>query len=154
MTGIIITYEIDPSPAGVVVTRIADVRPISFCENGSYVFPAGLGPVHFLYQLGLVPKGDRALVYLQPPGVCTPDFGYGPITGRVEVRKEQEDLPGNYEKFPLMERHRKIFIREIIPDGVPFIDKETYDAVVLGSCKGFEKVFKELGFEARLRKAL
>jgi len=150
MTGLLVTYEIDKSSAGVVVTRVADVRPISFCGNGSYAFPTSLVNSYFLRQLGLVPKADRALIYLQPPGVYTPNFGYGPITGSVKIREEPKELPGDYVKFKTMERQKTVLTREVIQDDVKFVDKKTYDAVASGSDRALEKVFEELKFGTRL----
>lgn len=151
MTGIIITYQINPSSAGVDVTRVVDVRPIRPLEDGGYFFAVPVSGSEFLYRVGLIPKGDRALIYFQPPGVHVPGFGYGPITGGIIVHETEEELRGDYKKFPELPRTRKVRTSEIIPDAVPFVDMTTYDAVVSGSREAFETVFRKLGFETHLR---
>ena len=96
---LMISYEINPSSCRVAVDRILDIRPAAFDENGSYKLPDEMKRRHFVRQIGIVPRGGKAYVYIQPRGIYSPDFGYGPITGRISIRKGQVELPGDYDEI-------------------------------------------------------
>ena len=141
-----IAYEINPSSAGVVVTCVRDVRPISYDGNGSYVLPENLrieypsyrqcadgelklvvsdkDPMnYYVRQLGLVPHGNIARIFLQPSS------GYDPIKGKVILRSKWEELRGDYEKFPDLPRRREVFYRELVQDNEHVIERSLFDVI-------------------------
>ena len=99
------TYELNTASARASVDKILDIRSASYTSRGSYVLPEEFKGRHFVRQIGLSPRSDRALIFLQPAGVYVPDFRYGPITGRIEVSKKLVELKGDYERFPKLSRY-------------------------------------------------
>ena len=128
-----ISYEINPSSGHVVVDRVLDIRPVDFDERGSYKLPDGLKGHNFIWQIGIVPRHDRAYVYIQPRGIYLPDFRYGPMAGRISICKGLAELPGDYDKFPDLPRRKETFTREISQDGMPYVEQAVFD--VLNSYK-------------------
>ncbi len=154
MIGLMISYEIDPSSGCVNVEQVLDIRPISYDENGSYALPERLKAVYprrslsngqssesdirplkidprnyFVRQLGVVPKGDKALIYIQSPGIYIPDFGYGPVTNKTTIKKRQEKVSGDHERFPNLPKFREVYERELTEDGMRHVSKETFDTL-------------------------
>lgn len=167
---LMIAYEMNPSSGPVIVQGVLDIRHAEYNEAGNiksgYKLPDELKGRHFVRQIGLVTKGDKVYACVQPPGTYTPDFGYGPITGRITTRKERVELKGRYDKFPGLPRYKEIFVREITQDGMPAVEQATFD--VLNShmqagplteedmdklikdpefCRALKAVFKTVEFE-------
>lgn len=119
----------NPSSGQVIVQKVLDVRPAAFDEKGSYALPDALKGQHFIGQVGLVSADGKAYVHIQPRGVYIPDFEYGPITGKIIVRKQHVELNGRYDKFPNLPRYKEIFVREIAQDGMPSVGMETFNTL-------------------------
>ena len=186
-----ISYQTNSSSANVVVDRVLDIRPISYDENGSYALPERLkvkypkkslpngprssllvsgksteksGMCYFVRQLGVVLKDGKALIYIQPPGVYLPDFGYGPVTHKINLRPKNIELDGDYKKFPELPRFKTVLERELTENGMPYIELENFDAIQACAVSGvtekeienlmdnsnfsaaLESVFKSVGF--------
>jgi hypothetical protein len=131
-----VSYEINPSSGPVVVQRVRDIRSAEYNEAGDiksgYKLPDELKGRHSVRQLGIVPKDGKAYVYIQPPGVYIPDFGYGPITGVITTHPQEIKLEGRYDKFPDLPRTKTIFVREIVEDGMPYISRKVFNAIFDG----------------------
>lgn len=153
---LIIAYEINSSSGHVVVDRILDIRHIAYDEKGSYALPTKLKERRFVGQIGVVPNGERASVFLQPRGVYIPDFGYGPITGRITVHKTLEELRGDYDKFPTLQRYREVFVRKILEEDMPYVEREVFDTINshLGSCAQVTEDIDDLMNDSKFCKAL
>lgn len=165
-----ITYEINPSSGPVIVERGLDIRPAVYNKGNvksGYKLPDELKGRRFVRQLGLVTKGGKVYACVQPPGTYTPDFGYGPITGRIVVHPQEIGLEGNYDRFPDLPRTKTIFVREITQDGMRPVSAEAFNLLnshaksgplteeLVGElmhdtafCQALADVFEKAGFRA------
>lgn len=170
-----IAYEINPSSTRAVADKVLGIRPVAYNEVGNiksgYKLPDELKDRHFVRQIGVVPKNGKAYAFIQPPGVYIPDFGYGPITGRIVVRETQVELEGNYDRFPALQRTKTFFKREISEDDMRPVKQHAFDVLnfhVLKRgqiteenmdelindhdfCSALKAVFEAVGFETGFR---
>lgn len=94
-------------------------------------------------HLFLVPANDRAYIHIkQPKGIWIPDFGYGPITGRLN-KPTSEDVPfknGDYARFPSLPRSKRTYERKIIE--APSMERKYFDNIAAAVPADEENIFE------------